>query len=101
MAFNSQASALESSFENSPLLKAFDTKSYGGSEESSLSSDSSSDLSSASTPIVDAETAPRIEDVSDISKQLSARKHVAKTISILLIGMLIVAVGGSDSVWSP
>lgn len=95
MAFNSQASALESSFENSPLLKAFDTKSYGGSEESSLSSDSSSDLSSASTPIVDAETAPRIEDVSDISKQLSARKHVAKTISILLIGILVAEIDGS------
>ncbi|OIW22677.1 MFS general substrate transporter [Coniochaeta ligniaria NRRL 30616] len=95
MAFNSQAATIESSSETSPLLKSSDANRYGGSEVSSISSDSSSDLSTASTPELDAETAPRIEDVGDFSKQLPAPTHVAKTISILLIGILVAEIDGS------
>ncbi|KAH8906478.1 MFS general substrate transporter [Coniochaeta sp. PMI_546] len=95
MAFNSQVTTVESSSESSPLLKASDANPYGGSEVSSVSSDLSSHLSTASTPEVDAETAPRVEDVGDISKELSSRRHVAKTISILLIGILVAEIDGS------
>ncbi|KAB5578076.1 major facilitator superfamily domain-containing protein [Coniochaeta sp. 2T2.1] len=95
MAANSHATAATGpSSESSPLLKTYDTaKGYGGSEVSSISSELPSDLSGASTPPVDEEAAPPIQDDSDVSKQLSARGHVAKTISILLIGTLVLPLG--------
>ena len=74
------------SSESSPLLSTYDiAKGYGASEVSSISSELPSDLSDASTPQVDEEAA---DEDSNVSKQLSDRRHVAKTISILLIGML-------------
>lgn len=78
-----------SSSESSPPVKTADAKTYGTSGVPSTPSDISSHLSRASTPDVDVETAPQTEDVDDFPKQLSARKHVAKTISVLLIGKFV------------
>ncbi|KAJ9150167.1 MFS general substrate transporter [Coniochaeta hoffmannii] len=96
MTKNLPATSTELPHESSPLLKASDAQTYGGSKASSISSVSATNFSGASTPEVEAEAAAWIDDVGDSSpKESTARTHVAKTISILLIGILVAEIDGS------
>lgn len=79
--------------ESSPLLKTPEIIAYG-SDVSSLSSDGSI-LNAAIGPDDDVETADPTELACDTAKELPGRRHVAKTIAILLIGILVAEIDGS------